>query len=130
MIEGDGKYDDRARHDLLYPVLQTALRAADLDDRHDAGAGNRPDDSALAAGQAAAADDDSSNDAKLRADRNRGVADRQSRELHDARKPGERAGNRVDGNLGPFDAHAAQASCSLIRSNRKQVSPKARELEC
>ena len=61
----------RAGDDLLHPVGQPLLRAADLDDRHDRRADDRAGDRAAAARQAAAADDHRRDDVELEADRRR-----------------------------------------------------------
>src|SRR5437660_444490 len=66
-IEPDGEHDDRPGDDLLHPVRQSLLRAADLDDRHDRRARHRADDAALAAEEAAAADDHRRDDVELEA---------------------------------------------------------------
>ena len=129
MIQRDGKHNDRPGHDFLHPVRQPVLRAADLDERHDAGARNGSDDGALAARKAAAADDDGRDDAKLCANRDCRIADRQARELHHARKPRERAGNRIHRDLAPLDADAAQPRRALVRADGEQVAAEARVLQ-
>ena len=57
-VERHGQHDDRARDDLLHPVRQASLRAANLDDGHGGGTEDGPGHGAAAAGEAAAADDD------------------------------------------------------------------------
>ena len=116
-VQRDRENDDGAGDDLLHPVRQAPLRAADLDDGHRAGAEHGADDRTAPAEKAAAADDDRGNHVQLEPDRDRRIADREARELQDAGDAGERRGGRVDRDLRPFDGHAAEPRRPLVRAD-------------
>ena len=82
----------RAGDDLLHPVGQALLGAADLDDRHHRGAEQGAEHGAASAGQAAAADDHGGDHVELEAVGDGRIADRQPRELQHAGEAGERRG--------------------------------------
>src|SRR5947199_356879 len=70
-VERDRGHDHTAGDDLLHPVREAALRAADLDHGHEDRAHQRAEDGAPAAEQAAAADDDRRDHVQLEPHRDR-----------------------------------------------------------
>ncbi len=119
-IERHGQDDDRAGDDLLHPVGQAALCAADLDDRHRGGAENGSGDGASPARQAAAADDHRGDDVELEADRR--PSGRRPRAARTAARPPRRSTRRRSCRPRPWcgrrPRRTAGPSARSIRSRR------------